>query len=378
MVAGSMHVGGLENQIMHLLRKANKDIYQIDFTSDKPDAFFRQEIESYGGDFIELSYKSRKQPIKYSIEMYRIMKKGNYDVVHAHELFHSGLTVFIAWLAGVPCRFVHAHSWREGHEIIPKYTISRKLYHNLMRFLIIHFSTTQIACSTWAARFLFGKKIMKKKSYHLIYNSVDISKYLDNYYKEEGGDYCETDGWRNVINVARFCGLKNHIFLIELAKELKNKNKKIRFLLVGDGDDEEYKKNIVQAVNEYHLKDYIKLLGLRDDVDSLLRKSSAFITPSKYEGMPLVMIEAQAAGLSCVSADTYSHEVDFDLGRVTWLNLSDDTSMWIKAIENAISMERAPKELVMDAIRKKGFDSNIFAEKICGLYNQDFEQRGKK
>ncbi|MCR5837107.1 MAG: glycosyltransferase [Lachnospiraceae bacterium] len=374
-VAGSMNVGGQENQIMHLVRKSKEDNIQYDFTSHDKEAFYREEIEAYGGNFIELSYESRPHPIKYSIEMYKIMKKGNYDIVHAHELFHSGLIIFLAWLAGVPCRFAHAHSWREGSGE-NGYSFSRRCYHTLMRLLINHFSTTQIACSTWAAKYIFGEKKMSKDSCHIVYNSVDTNEYIENYDRVENGDYCEQDGWKNVINVARICSLKNHIFMTSIAKELKVHNKKIRFLFVGDGDDD-VKEEIDRIIKEYELSDYIKILGVRKDIGSLLRKSSAFILPSRYEGMPLTMIEAQATGMHCIAADTFSREVDFDIDLVTWLQLTDDVSVWIDAICKAISMERAPKQKVIEAIQRKGFDSQIFAEKICELYKSDYELRGK-
>ncbi len=376
MIAGAMHIGGLENQLMHLLRNIDRKEFTIDFTSNKEDAFFRNEIEDLGGGFIVFSSNSRKHPIKYCIEMYRIMKTGKYDVVHSHELFHSGINLFVAKLAGVPCRFVHAHSWCEGAETGGNYSISRKMYHCLMRFLINHCSTTQIACSTWAGNFLFGEKAIKKESYHLIYNSVDTTSFLDKYECIERGEFCEKDGWKNVIYVARICPLKNHIFLIDIAKEFKKRNKKIRFLLVGDGD-EDVKENIIQSIKENKLEEYVQLLGVRKDVDVLLRKSSAFVTPSKYEGMPLVMIEAQAAGLPCVSANTYSQEVDFGIGLVQWLGLSEGAKVWADCIEKAVNKPRAQKEHVENAIRRKGFDSKIFAEKMCGLYLDDYNRRRK-
>ena len=112
-------------------------------------------------------------------------------------------------------------------------------------------------------------------------------------------------------------------------------------------------------------------------MDVLLRKSSAFILPTKYEGMPLVMIEAQAAGLPCISADTYSKEVDFDIDMVTWLSLSDDVEKWTDEVEKAVEKKKAAKTDICRAIEKKGFDSKIFAKKICMLYEEDFLTRGK-
>ncbi|MCR5736897.1 MAG: glycosyltransferase [Eubacterium sp.] len=378
MVAGSMHVGGIENQLMHLMRNVDKNKFHIDFTSDMPEAFYREEIEALGGNFLLLENKCRNHPLKYCRELYRIMREGKYDIVHAHELFHCGITVFVAALAGVPCRFTHAHNWREGDDESGKYSLIRRSYQSVMRTSIRLFSTTQIACSTWAGKFLYGKKCLKKKSYHLVFNSVDTTKYLDKFDCIEEGDFIEKDGWKNVINVARVSKVKNQVFLVDIAKELKKRNKKIRILCVGDGDDDEMKQRMMDEIKESQLSEYIYFLGVRKDVDALLRKCSAFILPSKYEGMPLVMIEAQATGLPCISADTYSREVDFEIGKVKWIPLTEGVETWADSIEAAVEMEKAIKSEVVNAIENKGFDSKIFTKKICELYEKDYRRKREK
>ena len=84
------------------------------------------------------------------------------------------------------------------------------------------------------------------------------------------------------------------------------------------------------------------------------------------------MIEAQAAGLPCVSADTYSPEVDFGINAVTWLSLEAGVSAWADALEQAVKKDRAVKDDVQKAIYDKRFDSKMFAETICELYEEDY------
>ena len=131
---------------------------------------------------------------------------------------------------------------------------------------------------------------------------------------------------------------------------------------------------MITKIAEYGLEDQMLLLGVRKDIDVLMRKSSAFLLPSLYEGMPLVLIEAQASGLPCVTADTYSREVDFDLGTVDWLQLEDGVSVWADAVERAVEKGRAKKADVVDAIEKGGFDSRVFAKKICALYEESMSK----
>ena len=150
-VAGSMDVGGIENQLMHLVRNADRSKYHFFFTSNLPNAHYREEIEKLGCGFIELPCYSRAHPLQYS----RFMYKEQYDIVHSHELFHSGLTLFLAWVAGVPCRIAHAHNWHEGSAVHEKVTITRWVYRFAMRLLLRCFSTQFIACSSLAGAVLY-------------------------------------------------------------------------------------------------------------------------------------------------------------------------------------------------------------------------------
>lgn len=376
MVAGSMHVGGIENQLMHLARNANKEEFQIDFTSTMKDAFFRKEIEELGGNFILIPEMKWSRPWEYCMAMYRIMKEGQYDVVHSHELFHSGITLALAKMAGAPCRFVHAHNWCDGDGTDRKRSWIRQLYNTVMRWLILKYSTVQLACSTWAGRFVYGEKYLHKKSYHLIYNSVDTEKFLNNYEKEENGEFCEDD-WVNVINVARISVVKNQTFLVKIASELKKRGTNIRILCAGNGDEKDVEQVKAMIANE-NVHDHMQLLGVRTDIDVLMRKSNAFILPSKYEGMPLVLIEAQASGLPCIVADTFSQEVDFGLGKVNWLKLEVGVTAWADAVMDAVSKERASKKDVEKIVSEKRFDAKMFAETLCELYQQDYLNKREK
>lgn len=375
MVAGSMHVGGIENQLMHLARNVDKNKFQIDFTSTMPDAAYRKEIEALGGKFILIPKMDWKNPVKYCYALFTIMKEGKYDIVHSHELFHSGITVTLAKFAGVPSRFVHAHNWCDGDGTDKKSSVIRKTYNWVMQRLICRYSTVQVACSSWAGKFVFGDKKMKSASYHLVFNSVDTGKFIEKYDESEEGEFCDHD-WINIINVGRCTRVKNQLFLTEVAECFKKKKKKIRILCAGNGD-KDYVEEIEKSIKQKDIEEYFRLLGVRTDIDSLMRKSSAFVLPSKYEGMPLVMIEAQASGLPCVVAATFSPEVDFQIGKLTWMSLSENAENWTCAIENAILSGRAEKSEVVKVIKQKKFDSKMFADAMCKLYLEDVMHRGK-
>ena len=119
-------------------------------------------------------------------------------------------------------------------------------------------------------------------------NSVDTSKFLDHYDDRERGEFTE-DGWINVLQVGRVTRIKNQLFLTKIAEEFQKRGKKIRILCAGNGDVDYV--NAVQAeIRHKGLEQHIKMLGVRDDIDVLMRKSAAFVLPSLYEGMPLVSV----------------------------------------------------------------------------------------
>lgn len=373
-IAGSMDVGGIENQLMHLLRNADKNRFQIDFTSTMEHAYYKDEIESLGGKYIKIPSMNWRYPLPYCRALYKIMKHGEYDIVHSHELFHSGIVMTIAYYAGIKGRFVHAHNWADGDGSGRKRSFVRSVYNAVMRKLILKYSNRQMACSTLAGKFLYGDKIITKDSYHLIFNSVDTSKFLEKYSQTEQGEFCN-DGWINVIQVGRVTPVKNQLFLVRVAAVLRKRGEKIRILCAGNGDSN-YVEKVKKCIEKHHLDSHIKMLGVRSDIDSLMRKSNAFVLPSLYEGMPLVLIEAQASGLPCVVADTFSHEVDFELNLVKWMQLDDGPAVWADAIQKAVQTSRAEKCSVIETITEKRFDSKLFAETMCNLYEEALRGNG--
>lgn len=360
-----MSVGGIENQLMHLLRKADKDKFQIDFTTTVDHPFYEDEIKSLGSKCIHIQGTNGIHFYRYGKSLYEVIKNGNYDIVHSHELFHSGIVLLTARLGGVKNRFVHAHSYRRPGDPSTK-GIKRKAYNYVMQKLIQYNATEFLACSSMAGKYLFGEKTTKRDNYHLIYNSVDTSKYLYDSCSQDDHEFCDK-GWINVIQVGRFSPEKNHLFTVEIAKEFKRRGTNIRILCAGNegGIIEE---KVRAAIKEYGLENHMTLLGVRKDINVLMHKSSAFILPSLYEGMPLVLIEAQASGLPCVVADTFSREVDFNIGSINWLKLEEGVSAWCNAIEEAVQHDRFDMDQIKAAINKYGFDSQSFARKICDLY----------
>lgn len=363
-VAGRMDVGGIENQLMHLLRNADRSRFQIDFTTTDSHPFYEDEILSLGGRCIRVPETNGMGFFRYCRALYRIIRSGRYDVVHSNELFHSGMVLLTARLAGVKCRIAHAHS---SNQSLGK-SFVRRVYTAVMRLLIRCCATEFLACSTLAGEFLYGKKILKRPNYHLIVNSVETARFLPR--PEDGiGSSGSPDGRKTILQVGRFCDEKNFAFSTRIAAECKRRGSRFRFLFVGnDSEENPYVREVRRIVAAEGLEDCVALLGVRRDVNDLMRQADAFLLPSKYEGMPLTLIEAQAACLPCVAADTFSHEADFGVGAVRWLRLDAPPEDWADTLELAVKTGRTDLAAVKQAILEKGFDVACFAEKLCAIY----------
>lgn len=361
-----MDVGGIENQLMHLLRNADKNKFQIDFTTNMEHPFYEEEILSLGGKCIRICNTEGRHFFKYCKELYNILK-GNYDIVHSHELFHSGLVLLTAKLAGVKSRIVHAHNISDADDNDSYPGIVRKIYNFVMMRLILCCATQFCACSSPAGEFLYGKRITKNENYNLVFNSIDVSKFM------RPKENMNSDGWTNVLQIGRFTRVKNQLFSVEIVNEIKKMNKKIRILCVGNNGND-YEQEVRNKINEYGVSEYIQLLGVRKDIADIMADCKAFLLPSLYEGMPLVLLEAQLAGLNCVVADTFSHEADFGIGLINWLSLECGSRVWAEKIIEATELEVPDDTVIMNAINKHGFDSKSFCEKICRIYEKDYHR----
>ena len=363
MVGGAMNVGGQENQIVNVIRYADKNRFQIDYTTTVDNPFYGREIESLGGKCVKIPDMDWTCPWVYVRALSRVIKEGKYDVVHGHELFHTGITLMIAAKANVPVRIAHSHSGSDGDGT--RRTWVRRIYNCMMRRLILYYATDMIACSSVAGTFLYGSRAIKSSHYHLVFNSVDTRKFMQPYGKN--GDLSDKKGWKSVLHIGHMLPLKNQAFLVDIAEVFKDRGSNIHIYSVGPGD-EKYYDFVAQKIKEKKVESYISLLGLRRDIPELMRKADAFVLPSRYEGMPLVMIEAQSSGLPCVAADTFSHEVDFGMGQICWMQLEAGAKAWADALEKAVAQERPDKKKVENAIAEKGFDSHLFVKSICQIY----------
>jgi len=343
-IIGSMNAGGAETFLMKLYRNLDKKKYQMDFVvAVQEKGYYDDEIIAMGGKIFHITPKSQGFFKNFS-SIVRLVRNEKYKYVlrtSQHSL--SALELFAAQLGGAKVRIFRSSNSNtttgSGKELI---------LHKICGFMPRVFANVKIAPSTEAAEFMYGKNCIKRKKAFLVHNAIDLNAYK--YNPEKVDKICREFNFENkfvVGHVGRFNQQKNHKFLLEIFKKIKEKNTNAVLMLVGAG---ELKNEIYNKIEEMGILDSVIFTGVRSDVPDLLSVMDVLVFPSLYEGMPNVIIEAQSIGLPCVISDTITKEADIT-GVVKYLSLNDDPKIWADiAIESVESEKRNTKD---DFIKNK-------------------------
>lgn len=358
-ITGAMNRAGTETMLMNIYRNIDRERIQFDFvTYSKQEAHYDEEIRQLGGRIIRIE---RPQSIK---EHTIVMKQyGPYDVVHAHTLFHCGNALIAAKISGVPVRIAHAHTTEDNES-----SLVRKIYLQTMREVINKFSTNLLACSSNAGSYLFGEKGVSGSKYAYFPNLIEHKKFMS--YQEDDVVAFKSDaGLTNQLvigHVGRFIEPKNHHFLLEILGSLKKKQENCKLLLVGDGD---LRRQIEESAKEQGLSENVVFAGVREDVDTMFRCMDIFVFPSKYEGLGLVLLEAQASGLPCIVSEAIQPEADLKIGLMTRLYLRDSAENWAEIIIQKTRKNEVDQKKIRNAFIKEGYSMDTGIRKLLSIYN---------
>lgn len=350
--------GGLESMLMNYYRHMDRSKVQFDFLVHRDfEADYDQEILSLGG---QIHHISRLVPWsgKYRQELKDFfLAHPEYRIVHVHQDCLSSVALQCAKECGIPVRISHAHSSSAVKNL--KYPI--KLFY---RKQISRYSTDLFACSQAAGQWMFCSA-----PFQVLNNAVDARKY--EYDAETQQRIKAKLGIQDQLvvgHVGRFRTEKNHEFLINVFAALVQKHPDSILLLAGDGD---LQPAIQEKVQNLGLSDKVQFLGACSNVNQLLQAMNVFVFPSLYEGLPVTMVEAQAAGVPCVISDRVPPEcIITDL--VTQKSLQDSPESWADEI---LKHRTDSRELSYHKICKAGFDIEDNARKLQEFYLQKYNQQ---
>ena len=318
-IIGKWVGGGVESVVMNYYRYIDRTKIQFDFICDDDSTNIPyEEIEKLGGKVILIP--PYQKVFKYHNKLKKILKEGHYKIVHSHINTLSVFSLFAAKCAGVPVRIAHSHSTTNKKEK------KKNLLKQLLRPFSKLFATDYMCCSELAGRWLFGDKKYDKGNVYLLNNAIDLDKfkYNETLRKKKRKELGIKDDTLVIGHIGRFVAQKNHDYLIDIFNEIHKKNNNSVLLLAGQGPLMEEIKNKAKELN---LDDSVKLLGQRNDANELYQAFDVFLLPSLYEGLPVVGVEAQAAGLLCYLSDDMTKETKV-LDITKFMSLNNTPEEW--------------------------------------------------
>lgn len=349
-IVSYMQRRGLETLLMNCMRRMDRSVVQFDFIVHRQfRADYDDEIEALGGRIYRLPRLNPFDP-RYKKALRDFFRDHpEYRIVHCHLDCMSALPLAAAKEAGVPVRIAHAHSSSQDRDL--KYLLKRH-YMKKIPAAATHF----FACSDEAGRWMFPGQ-----SVRLIRNGIDTAAFaFDPETRTAMRRELELGDALTLGHVGRLIGVKNHGFLLEVFAALHALRPDAQLLLVGNGPLEE---KLKQQTRQLGLQDHVRFLGVRADVADVMQAMDVFVLPSLYEGLSLTSVEAQAAGLPCIFADTVTTECQMT-EQVRFLPLND-RERWAREI---LSCAGLPRSADCSGIVDAGYDITTTANELQQFY----------
>lgn len=358
-IMGKWVGGGVEAVVMNYYRHIDRDKIQFDFICDDDSTRIpTEEIEKLGGKVILIP--PYQKVFKYHKTLKKVLQEGQYKIVHSHI---NALSVFSLWAAksaGVPVRIAHSHSTSNKKEW------KKTLLKNILRPFSKAFATDYFCCSELAGRWLFGNKTYDQGKVYLLNNAIDVDKfkYDEKIRKEKRKELNIKDNQLVIGHIGRFVQQKNHEFLIDIFNEIYKQDKNAILLLIGEGP---LKEEIQNKVDELRLDKNVKFLGQRSDANELYQAMDLFLFPSLYEGLGMVLIEAQCAGLPCIASIEVPQIAKIS-DKFVFENLKENPKKWADICLKFLK-EKSIRKISEKSLNIQNYNIKNEAKKLKNKYN---------
>jgi len=327
--------GGIQSLVIDWVSRLDKAKIQVDFLllDDGVKYELEDTLRELGCNVYKLDGIWIRKPsdfIKYRKAVDNFFDKHNdYKAVHLNSSSKNYYILKSAYKHNIPIRIAHSHN-----NDFQTTSSVKKLVGNMMKPKLIKYSTDFFACSKLAGEWLFGKEIVKKDKFKVIHNAVDYDKFKFN---EKTRDRIrkEYNIDKNTVVigcVGRFAPQKNHLFLIDIFNEYCKLNNNSKLMLVGQGDLEN---DIKDRIKEYHLEDNVIFTGYKNDTWNYYQAFDIFVLPSNFEGLGMVLIEAQCSGMPCFTSKDVVPEEAKATNLLTYISLDKTAEEWAKEISKA-------------------------------------------
>lgn len=356
--------GGLTGYICQNYRFIDRRKIQFDFLTFETDKLdFEDEFIQMGAKFYHIPRPSH--PLSYAKALKTILTSGDYAAIHFNMSYANFIPLIIARWLGARRIIMHSHSTAidDRRGVIRAIKL---LIHKMGRLSMSYIVDEYLACSSLAAEWMYPYKLRQSQHYHMAKNAIDVRKYRYNpAIRAEMRQHLGIKPDTFVVgHVGRFTYQKNHEFLIDVFEKVHEKLDDSLLLLIGEGPEEVQIKEKVESLG---LTSQVLLLGRRNDVPNLFQVMDCFVLPSRFEGLPIVGIEAQSAGLPCIFSDLITSEVKVT-NRSLFLPISNPNNWVLKLLDIKNRCERDDTE---NQIGKSGYDIDSAIKKIEVFYENN-------
>lgn len=319
------HNSGVSAVVMNYYSHMSQESVQFDFLLyEATDSTWESRLTERGSRIYVTGQPSGRNMSAYrkNVEEFFANHAGEYDVVHVHIPNAAFVILNCAKKYGVTTRIIHSHNARGADGMV------KRVRNFVLNKWGICYANRYMACSVAAGEYLFGKKACDKGQVTVLNNAIALEKY--HYNAEKRKKLREALGVGDELllgHVGRFAEQKNHMGLLTIFAKLCEQEENVKLLLLGDG---ERKDAVMQRAEELQIQERVIFAGVVENVNEYMSAMDVFLLPSLYEGLPVVGVEAQAAGLPCLISDRVSRETKLT-ERVWFLDI-DDTQAWCEGI----------------------------------------------
>lgn len=361
--------GGVEKYILQLVSNINREEFEpIVWTTQKKTSLYDDELKENHIRLITMKGVTAINPIlrivqsltRFKQELQRI----NAEVFHLHA--SNGVVLIYAYIAkkcGISKVVVHSHSsdFGDGQRLI------KEVGHRLGKLLFSSYADISIACSDKAAEWLFSKKQIKGGKVKIVNYFVDTDRFrFDESVRQEYRNKYGLNDEIVFINIGRFHYQKNQLFLLDLFKLIIG-YVDAKLFLIGEGDLEDALRD---KTIELGIESEVVFVGTTQYVEKYMWMSDIYILPSLYEGNPITVTEAQAAGLPCLISDRITEKSKL-LKTTCFINidnLNDCTREVIRYLDENDRPSVAERSKAALLIKKLGYEPSTLINIIEELY----------
>lgn len=360
-ILDELNTGGAETIVSNYFKYVDKEQFQWDFVITRREnqnerGALENFIEENGGVIYRIPRK-RENYLANIMAVYKILDHNDYDIVHSHLDELSTFYLLSAMIKRVPVRICHSHL--AGADRGKNVELLCKFLKPIMKFVV----TDKFSCGIEAGKALWGSNAIKSNEVYVMNNAIEINKFVyDEKIALKKKKELNVYGKKILGSVGRLTYQKNSEFIVEIFSEYHKMNPDSVLMLIGVGERE---KNVKKLVDSLKLGDSIFFLGARNDVNELMMMMDYFILPSRFEGLPIVMIEAQCTGLTCFISDKITKEVYINRN-VIYKSISDSPYSWAEQIFQYT--DDFDRKAGKKAIIENGYDILTESKKLQSYY----------